>query len=294
MSGGRDGSALHGAVGTCTEVDPEEAYLVRDRTSRSKPTARVAPRSASQVPIRIIVADDQHIDRQGLVGLLRSQPDFRVVGEAASAAEVADTCRRQQPDVVIMSLSVAEMGEASPLSFVRSASPSTRIIVVGERSATRCIVLNPPRLKDRLSYRHDPGCSLGTDCLQLAIAYGATGTLRRSAKPEELFTAVRTVASGHVWHDANTAAALLEVDVGTGRPVALGRPLSARETEVATLISSGRSNKEIADALGIGAPTVKKHVGNILSKLGVQDRLQIGLHVARNPLLLRRGTTRRA
>ncbi|HEY7728910.1 MAG TPA: response regulator transcription factor [Candidatus Eisenbacteria bacterium] len=255
-----------------------------------KPTAR----RPAQKPIRILVADDQHIDRTGLVGLLRTQPDFRIVGEAMSSAEMVEACRARKPDVLIMSMHLPETGEISALSFVKSASPNTKIIAVGERSEMRCIVLNPPHLKNLPRVQHDPSCSLGTDCLQLAIAYGATGTLRRSAKPEELFAAIRAVASGHVWHDASTASALLQKDLGTGQPVALGRALSARETEVASLISSGRSNKEIADALGISEPTVKKHVGNILGKLGLQDRLQIGLHVARNPLLLRRGSTRRA
>lgn len=216
------------------------------------------------------------------------------MGEATNSAEMVESCRAHKPDVLIMSMHLPETGEISALSFVKSASPSTKIIAVGERSEMRCIVLNPPHLKNLPRYQHDAACSRGTDCLQLAIAYGATGTLRRSAQPDELYAAVRAVASGHVWHDAATASALLQKDLGSGQPVALGRPLSARETEVASLISSGRSNKEIADALGISEPTVKKHVGNILGKLGLQDRLQIGLHVARNPLLLRRGGSRRA
>jgi DNA-binding NarL/FixJ family response regulator len=206
---------------------------------------------------------------------------------------MVESCRALKPDVLIMSMRIPEAGEISALSFVRTASPHTKIIAVGERSDTRCIVLNPPHLRNLPRYQHDEGCSRGTDCLQLAIAYGATGTLRRSAEPEELFAAIRAVSSGHVWHDAGTAAALLQKDLGSGQPIALGRPLSTRETEVASLISSGRSNKEIAEALGISEPTVKKHVGNILGKLGLQDRLQIGLHVARNPLLLRRGSSRR-
>ncbi len=265
--------------------------------SRVKPSKRPSALSAghaahSAKPIRILVADDQHIDRRGLIGLLETQPDFKIVGEALNSAEMVEHCRAVKPDVLIMSMRIPETGEVSALSFVRSASPHTKIIAVGQNSEARCIVLNPPHLKNLPRYPHDAECSRGTDCLQLAIAYGATGTLRRSARPEELFAAVRAVASGHVWHDAGTAAALLQKDMSGGQPIALGRPLSARETEVASLISSGRSNKEIAEALGISEPTVKKHVGNILGKLGLQDRLQIGLHVARNPLLLRRSSSR--
>jgi DNA-binding NarL/FixJ family response regulator len=266
----------------------------RSPTRAKRPAAgRIGSTSRPMNKIRVIVADDQAIDRLGLIGLLETQADFEIAAEATSSAEMVEICRAEKPDVLIMSMRIPETGEISALSFVRTASPNTKIIAVGERSEVRCIVLNPPHLKNLPRYQHDDGCSGGTDCLQLAIAYGATGTLRRSAQPEELYSAIRAVASGHVWHDAGTAAALLQKDLRSGQPIALGRPLSARETEVASLISGGRSNKEIAEALGISEPTVKKHVGNILGKLGLQDRLQIGLHVARNPLLLRRGSARR-
>ncbi len=113
-------------------------------------------------------------------------------------------------------------------------------------------------------------------------------TLRRSADPEDLYRAVRAVALGQAWYDPTTAAGMLSVS-GRNGPTPNGRPLfSDRENQVAALISEGQSNKEISTSLEISEPTVKKHVGHILEKLGLADRLQAGLYLARNPLLFRR------
>jgi DNA-binding NarL/FixJ family response regulator len=149
------------------------------------------------------------------------------------------------------------------------------------------MVLNPPRAGQVSPRENGVDCAYGTDCLQLAVFEGATGTIRRSADPEDLFRAVRTVASGKAWYESGTAASIMRHALARrgdeGQP-----PLSQREMEVAGLISDGRSNKEISQALEISEPTVKKHVGHILTKLKLQDRLQIGLYIARNPLILRR------
>jgi DNA-binding NarL/FixJ family response regulator len=130
-----------------------------------------------------------------------------------------------------------------------------------------------------------PICSQGTDCLQIAVAEGASGTIRRSADPEVFFHAIRTVSSGNAWYEAGTASAIMRHALSPQHE-SHSHALSSRELDVAELISVGRSNKEIAQALGISEPTVKKHVGHILDKLGLQDRLQVGLYVARNPLVL--------
>jgi two-component system nitrate/nitrite response regulator NarL len=131
---------------------------------------------------------------------------------------------------------------------------------------------------------------MGADCLQLAALDGASGTIRRSSTPAELFQAIRAVAAGRSWYDSGPA-------TSTSRHALSGngnrRTLSSRELQVAELIAGGRSNKEISTSLGISEPTVKKHMGRILSKLGLQDRLQVGLYVARNPMVLRPLNARR-
>jgi len=99
---------------------------------------------------------------------------------------------------------------------------------------------------------------------------------------------IRTIAAGKAWYEEGTAAAIMRHALVDREREGGRRTLSKREIEVSELIADGRSNKEIAQALGISEPTVKKHVGHILAKLELQDRLQIGLYIARNPLALRR------
>jgi DNA-binding NarL/FixJ family response regulator len=117
------------------------------------------------------------------------------------------------------------------------------------------------------------------------VPRGAHGAIRRSAEPEELFHALRALADGASWYEPGTAARMVENALALGIADA-ERSFSLREREVAGLIAEGRSNKEIAGLLRISVPTVKKHVGHILNKLGLQDRLQVGLLLARNPLML--------
>ncbi|HVP15509.1 MAG TPA: response regulator transcription factor, partial [Terriglobales bacterium] len=156
--------------------------------------------------------------------------------------------------------------------------PGLRVLALSERGVADCLVLNPPvrrRLAGNARLRR---CESGSDCLQLAMAHGALGTVRRSAEPAALFRALRAVASGQTSFEPRTAC-------GRG-PETDGFPeLSARELDVAALVGEGRSNKEISVTLSISQATVKKHVSQILRKLSLQDRLQVGLFVARHPLL---------
>ena len=236
--------------------------------------------------IRILVADDQAMDRRGLVSLLGSESDFQVVAEASTAEEASRGCKRHSPSLVILALHVPGPEGSTALSAIRAASPKMPILAIAERGEGHCMVLNPPRTGRILPLGDASHCTSGTDCLQLAVMEGATGTIRRSAQPEELFRAIRTVASGQAWYEAGTASAIMRHALAHEGSVHRA-DLSDRETQVAELIANGRSNKEIAQALDISEPTVKKHVGHILGKLRLQDRLQIGLYVARNPLVLR-------
>ncbi len=257
--------------------------------TRPVPKPRQERRGASSATkrVRIVVADSQAIDRGGMVGLLEHEDDFNVVGEAAGVEETVQQCRALKPDVLVLSLNLPGQDDAAAIPTLRAALPSLRILALSERGPGNCLVLNPPGRK-RAAGEPRPTCAIGADCLQVAASQGAMATLRRSADPEELFRAVRAVAEGHAWYDPTTATALLS----STEPGANGNghhsQLSERELDVAALISDGLSNKEISSTLKISEPTVKKYVGRILIKLGVQDRLQAGLYVARNPLLLRR------
>ena len=254
------------------------------RRTAPRPSNQKAAPSRRKGKIRIIVADDQPIDRKGLVYLLETQPDFDVVAEVATGREAASRCRTSRPDVLIMSIRLPDLDGVSAISFVRAAYPATRVIALAERGAGHCLVLNPPRQPRMGLPDSHPIAQACTDCLQLAVSEGALGALRRDAEPEQLYRAVRTVAQGNAWYEPGTASALLKRALGTDGADG-SRALSARELDVAGLIADGRSNKEIARALAISEPTVKKHVGHVLEKLGLQDRLQIGIYVVRNPLL---------
>jgi DNA-binding NarL/FixJ family response regulator len=235
----------------------------------------------------LLVVDDQAIDRAGLVAMLGTRPDFAVVGEASTADEMVRACLERRPTLIILSLSLPSSAGMTALSVVRGHFPEIPVLAVAQRGEAHCMVLNPQGSDRGADDGPNGRCTAGTDCLELAVAEGASGTIRRSAAPEDLFGAIRAVASGKAWYEAGTAAAIMRHALARLASEGAHRPLSKREIDVSRLIADGRSNKEIARALAISEPTVKKHVGHILAKLNLQDRLQVGIHLTRNPLLLR-------
>lgn len=268
---------------------PRSSAATRHPPARAG-TATRAARSAAAAPpgrTRIVVADNQAIDRGGIVGLLETQRDFQVVGESSTVEETIQQCLALTPDVLLLTLNLPAQDRDAAIPTIRAQLPRLRILALSERGAENCLVLNPPSRK-WLTGIPLGTCPVGIDCLQLAASQGAMATLRRSADPEDLFCAVRAVASGVAWYDPTTASGMLSLAEGEGHRAAGGRRLfSDREMQVAALLAEGQSNKEISTSLRISEPTVKKHVGHILAKLGLQDRLQAGLFLARNPLLLR-------
>lgn len=257
-----------------------------NRSAVPQPRRSRAARRSSAAPkgrIRLVVADSQAIDRGGLVGMLEDERDFDVVGEAATVTETIQQCRALRPDVLVLSLNLPGQETTPAIPALRAELPGLKIVALSERGADNCLVLNPP---SRRAGATAPklACVMGVDCLQLAVTQGAMATLRRSADPEDLFRAVRAVVEGHAWYDPTTTQGLLSAPArerGAGQ-------LSARELEVAAMIAEGLSNKEISSTLTISEPTVKKHVGKILEKLGLADRLQAGLFLARNPIVFKR------
>jgi DNA-binding NarL/FixJ family response regulator len=261
--------------------------MSRRRPILAKPRRRAARRAqaAREARTRIVVADSVAIDRGGLVGLLEDERDFEVVGEAASVREAVRQCTALKPHVLLLSLNLQGQEEQAAIPAIRQALPRLRIVALSERGADNCLVLNPP-YRQQTAAELKLVCSVGMDCLQLAVTQGAMATVRRSADPEDLFRAIRGAAEGSAWYDPTTMTGILSA-TGPDGPRAKGSMFSPRELEVAGLIAEGQSNKEISTTLGISEPTVKKHVGRILVKLGLPDRLQAGLLLARNPLLLK-------
>jgi len=266
-----------------------------DPTRRRRAARRQRETGHDPAIIRIVVADHQAIDRAGMVSLIEAEPDFEVVGEAASLDEAIQECQSLTPDVLILALNLAGNTESPALPIFRAKLPRLKVLALSERGHDSCLVLNPPGSERLPAEVREWLCADGWDCLQTAAQKGALGTLRRSADPEELFRAVRAVGRGNVWYDQTTVqrmmnhTSLVQMSVAAGvRDGANGETLTDRERDVAALLAAGRSNKEISSDLKISEPTVKKHVGKVLEKLGTQDRLQAGLRIARNPQILRR------
>lgn len=278
---------------------PVKPRPTRTRSTRDhrRPAAAVVTAPSSPVErsgrsltttVRIVVADNQAIDRGGIIGLLSSEKGFDVVGESATVQETIEQCRALGPDALVLTLNLPGQERGAAIPAIRAALPQLRILALSERGSENCLVLNPPS-RQWLNGVPLGTCPVGIDCLQLAATQGAMATLRRSADPGDLFRAIRAVAAGQAWYDPTTASGMLSITGPAGAHPAGARPLfSERQTQVAALIAEGQSNKEISTSLAISEPTVKKHVAQILAKLGLADRLQAGLYIARNPILFRK------
>jgi NarL family two-component system response regulator LiaR len=204
--------------------------------------------------IRVLVADDHAVVRQGLRTFLELQQDVEVVADVPDGARALAAAREHRPDVVLMDLVMPGMDGSEAIRQI-----------VRERPATRVIALT--------SFLDD-------DHVFPAVRAGAAGYLLKDVEPQELVKAIRTVHAGEaLLHPA--VAARLMAEVAGGGEAAAADPLTAREREVVALIARGFSNKRIARELGIAEKTVKTHVSNVLTKLGLADRTQVALHAVR-------------
>ncbi|MFF5056253.1 response regulator [Micromonospora sp. NPDC000663] len=204
--------------------------------------------------IKVLIADDQAMVRQGFGALLAAQPDLLVVGDAADGAQAVAATRRLDPDVVLMDVRMPVMDGLE----------ATRRLL-GDRSAQH------PRVLILTTFDLD-------DYVYEALRAGASGFLLKDAPAADLVHAVRVVAAGDaLLAPAVTRRLIAEFaarpDRHRPRPTDLAG-LTPRETEVLRLIARGRNNAEIAGDLVVAEQTVKTHVGRILAKLGLRDRAQ--------------------
>jgi DNA-binding NarL/FixJ family response regulator len=204
--------------------------------------------------IRVLIADDHAVVRQGLRTFLALQPDMEVVADAADGAAALRAVREHAPDVVLMDL---VMPEVDGIEAIRR--------IAAERPATRVIALT--------SFLDD-------DKVLPAVRAGAAGYLLKDVGPPELVRAIRTVHGGEALLHPAVAARVLE-ELAAPAPPAPDPRLTPREREVLALLGRGLSNKRIAQDLGIAEKTVKIHVSRVLHKLGVADRTQAALHAVR-------------
>jgi DNA-binding NarL/FixJ family response regulator len=208
-------------------------------------------------PIRVLIADDHSMVRQGLRTFLELQDGIVVVGEAADGAECARLAAELEPDVILLDLVMPGVDGVAAMQQLRQDGSEARVLVVTSFTDRRMIVP--------------------------AIRAGARGYVYKDVDPQALATAVRSVHAGHVLLEPEVAAALLD-GVAAAAPgrTAEASPLTAREREVLVLIAQGKANREIARALVLAEKTVKTHVSNILMKLGVADRTQAALWAVRH------------
>ena len=200
--------------------------------------------------IRILIADDHPLFRDGMHGLLDSVADAQVVGEATTGDEAVALAASLQPDVILMDIKMPGMNGIEATRQILYTSPHIAILVV-------------TMLED-------------DDYVFAAMRAGARGYLLKGANQAEVLRAIRAVANGEAIFGPAIARRVLGY-FATPRPAAPARlfpELTERETEVLNLIAQGRSNQEIADQLVLSLKTVRNHVSNIFSKLHVADRAQ--------------------
>ncbi|MFJ8093067.1 response regulator [Streptomyces griseofuscus] len=215
-------------------------------------------------PIRVLIADDQEMVRQGFTVLLNAQPGIEVVGQAVDGREAITKSAELSPDVVLMDIRMPELGGIQATEHIAVAQPAVKVLVL--------------TTFDLDEYVYD------------ALRAGASGFLLKDASADKLAEAVRVVAGG----DALLAPGVTRRLIAEFSRLHGGRrspqhrrvgDLTERETEVLALIAQGLSNAEIAGRLVVAEQTVKTHVGRILVKLGLRDRTQAAIFAYESGLI---------
>ncbi|GCE46457.1 LuxR family two component transcriptional regulator [Thermosporothrix hazakensis] len=210
--------------------------------------------------IRVLLADDHDILRQGLTLLLKAQPDMTVVGEARNGIEAVEQATRLHPDVVVLDISMSKMDGMEACQRIRALLPATQVLILTMHESEEYFLQ--------------------------ALRMGAAGYIVKKAAPADLCNAVRTIAHGGAFLYPGLAKALIreylspETSRTLPEPNAQDRPnplkrLTARELEVLTLVAEGLTNQQIADRLVISIKTVQAHRANMMEKLGLADITQV-------------------
>jgi two-component system, NarL family, response regulator LiaR len=209
--------------------------------------------------LRILIADDHAIVREGLEAILSTQPDFDLVGTATNGLEAVSLSKELQPDVILIDLVMPQMDGLAAIQSIRADDPQARILVL-------------------TSFADD-------ERIFPAIKAGAMGYLLKDTLPHDLLHAIREVSQGKVSLHPEIARRMLREINQPAERERLVNTLTEREQETLCLIAKGLSNLEIAAAMGIHENTVAKYVSALLGKLGLASRTQAALYAVRNGLV---------
>ena len=202
---------------------------------------------------RVLIADDDHLMRAGLAELLTSDPTIEIVGQAASGREAVERTRRLDPDVVLMDVRMPDLDGIAATAELTRTAPATRVLIL-------------------TTFEQD-------DYIFGGLRAGASGFLLKRTRPEDLISAVHTVAAGDALLSPSVTRRVIERMSRQPTPDLTGQArldeLTAREREVLALIARGLSNREIAAELVVEESTIRSHVKRVLAKLGLRDRVQV-------------------
>jgi DNA-binding NarL/FixJ family response regulator len=198
-------------------------------------------------PVRIVIADDHSLVRNGLRRILETEADFKVVGEASDGDEAIDCIRNLSPDVLLLDLAMPRTDGLQVLRELRLMPNSVNVVML-----TAAIDRNQ---------------------INEAVRLGAHGVVMKTSAIDVLIKSIRCVMDGQYWLDRSTLAEI----VRTPGPGDSRFGLTERELQLVALISAGGSNKEIAESLGITEATVKRHLANVFDKTGVSTRLELAV-----------------
>jgi len=222
-------------------------------------TAELEPHKKS---IRIVIADDHPIVRDGLRRLLEVEEDIQVVGEANDGRQVIEVVQQTDPDIVLLDLRMPNLDGLQALQMLQQTCKRTKVIVLTAS-------------EDKNEFVQ-------------AMKLGCSGIVLKQTVPDLIIKSIRKVSGGEIWLDSHTTAAVMRqfaspADSFGGVGPSGGKqrersPLSTREREIVALVAQGYKNKEMAEKMFISEQTVKNHLHNIFDKLGVSDRLELALY----------------
>jgi DNA-binding NarL/FixJ family response regulator len=211
--------------------------------------------------IRVVVVDDQRLFTRGLSGLVDMVPGLEVVGVAHDGAQGVELCRKEEPDVVLMDISMPKMDGISATREIKDLLPQTAVIIL-------------------TGHEEDEHVFEG-------IKAGAQGYLLKDSEPEDLARAIRTVYAGNTLIAPDLAQKMLNTFQagGSGGSRLAPPPLTGRELEVIRALAQGMSDRQIARSLGISEKTVRNHTSNIYRKLHIFDRTQAVIYAVREGVI---------